>query len=170
MTPAARSAPSAPGTMGTESSEKLDDAQITTVLRAVNVAEIDQARTAVGKVRDPQVKEFAEMMIAQHGQAVKDIDALNTKLGFQQTDSQLATELGVKTTRVENQLTQTNDSSFDKLYMMNQLDEHREVLDTLDSRLVPQARHDEVKDILQTTRPVVQNHLQMAQKILDSMK
>jgi len=170
MTPAARSAPSAPGSLGSESSEKLDDPQITTIVRAVNVAEVDQARTAVGKVRDPQVKEFAEMMIAQHGQTVKDVDALNTKLGFQQSDSQLATELGVKSTRVETQLSQTDNASFDKLYITNQIDEHREVLETIDSRLVPQARHDEVKDLLQTMRPVVQHHLQMAQKILDSMK
>jgi putative membrane protein len=170
MSPAAREAPSAPGTLGSESSERLSDPQITTVLRAVNVGEVDQARTAVGKVQNDDVKKFAEMMIAQHGQAVKDIDALNTKLGFQPTDSQLGTELGVKATRVEQQLSQTSDASFDRLYIMHQIDEHRLVLDTIDSRLVPAARRDEVKDLLQTLRPVVADHLQMAQRILDSLK
>jgi len=170
MSPAARSAPSAPGTLGTESSERLSDPQITTVLRAVNVAEVDQARTAVGKVQNEEVKKFAEMMIAQHGQSVKDIDALNSKLGYQQTDSQLATELGVKSTQVGQKLSQTNDASIDRLYMLNQIDEHRQVLDTIDSRLVPAARRDEVKDLLQTMRPVVADHLQMAQRILDGLK
>jgi len=170
MSPAARSAPSAPGSLGSESSERLSEPQITTILRAVNVAEVDQARTAVGKVQSEEVKKFAETMIAHHGQAVKDIDALNTKLGYQQTDSQLATELGVKATRVEQQLSSTNDASIDRLYIMNQIDEHRLVLDTIDSRLVPAARRDEVKDLLQTMRPVVADHLQMAQRILDGMK
>jgi putative membrane protein len=170
MSPAARSAPSAPGTLGTEPSEQLSDPQITTVLRAVNVSEVDQARTAVGKVHNDDVKKFAETMIAHHGQTVKDIDALNTKLGFQQTDSQLATELGVKSTQVEQKLSQTNDASFDRLYIMGQIDAHRQVLDTIDSRLVPAARRDEVKDLLQTMRPVVADHLQMAQRILDGLK
>jgi len=170
MSPAARSAPSAPGTLGTESSERLSDPQITTVLRAVNVAEVDQARTAVGKVQNDEVKKFAEMMIAQHGQSVKDIDALNTKLGYQQTDSQLATELGVQSTQIGQKLSQTNDGSIDRLYILNQIDEHRQVLDTIDSRLVPAARRDEVKDLLQTLRPVIADHLQMAQRILDGMK
>jgi putative membrane protein len=170
MTPAAHSAPSAPGTLGSEATESLSDPQITTILRAVNVSEVDQARTAVGKVHDEEAKKFAEMMIAQHGQAVKDIDGLNTKLGFQQTDSQLATELGVKATRVEQQLSKTNDASFDRLYILGQIDQHRQVLDTIDSRLVPAARRDEVKDLLQTLRPVVADHLQMAQRILDGLK
>lgn len=170
MSPAARSAPSAPGTLGSESSERLSDAQITTIVRAVNVAEVDQARTAVGKVQNEDVKKFAETMIAHHGKTVKDVDELNTKLGYQQTDSQLATELGVKATQVEQKLSQTNDGSIDRLYIMNQIDEHRLVLDTIDSRLVPAARRDEVKDLLQTMRPVVADHLQMAQRILDGLK
>jgi len=100
MTPAARNSPSAPQVLGAESSEPLSDPQIVTVLRAVNVAEVDQARTAVGKVQNESVKKFAEMMIAQHGQASKNIDALDDKLGYAQTDSQLATELGVKLTEL----------------------------------------------------------------------
>lgn len=170
MTPAARNSPAAPGELGAEASESLNDAQIVTVLRAVNVAEVDQARTAVGKVHDDAVKKFAEMMIAQHGQAVKNIDALDNKLGYKETDSQLGTELGVKATRTEQQLSDAKDDSIDRLYMMSQVDAHRLALDTIDSRLVPAARHDDVKNLLQTTRPVVADHLVQAQQILDSLK
>ena len=73
-------------------------------------------------------------------------------------------------TQVEQKLSQTNDASVDRLYIMNQIDEHRLVLDTIDSRLVPAARRDEVKDLLQTMRPVVADHLQRAQRILDGLK
>lgn len=170
MTPAARNSPSAPQVLGAESSEPLSDPQIVTVLRAVNVAEVDQARTAVGKVQNESVKKFAEMMIAQHGQASKNIDALDDKLGYAQTDSQLATELGVKATQTEQQLSKANESSIDRLYIMGQIDTHRTVLDTIDTRLVPAARHDDVKSLLQTTRPVVAGHLETAQQILDTLK
>jgi putative membrane protein len=170
MTPAAHGSPSAPGTLGNESSEKLDDAQVVTVLRAVNVSEVDQARTVSGKVQDPSVKKFAEMMIAQHGQAVKDIDELSSKLGYKHEDSQLATELGVRATRMDQDLSQAEESRVDRLYIMDQIDAHRQALDTIDSRLVPAARHDDVKNLLQKMRPVVADHLQMAQQILASLK
>lgn len=170
MTPAAHGSPSAPGNLGSESSEKLDDAQVVSVLRAVNVAEVDQARTVSGKVQDPSVKKFAEMMIAQHGQAVKDIDDLTGKLGYNHEDSQLATELGIRATRMQQDLSQAEESRVDRLYIMDQIDAHRQVLDTIDSRLVPAARHDDVKNLLQKTRPVVADHLQMAEQILAQLK
>jgi len=169
MSPAARDAPSAPGELGAENSERLSDPQIVTVVRGANVAEVDQARIAVGKVKNDEVKNFAEMMIAQHGQAVKDIDALTSRLGYQATESQLSTELGVSTTQVANKLSTTNDDTFDRVYIMNQIDEHRKVLDTIDTRLVPAARNNDVKDLLQKQRPVVAEHLQIAQRILDSL-
>lgn len=168
--PAAHASPSAPGVIGSESSEQLTDPQIVTIVRAVNVAEVDQARTAMGKLSNEQVKKFAEMMIAQHGQAVKNIDALDDKLGYSSADSQLATELGVKATNTEQQLSQSKDSNIDKLYMMSQVDAHRTALETIDSRLVPAARHEDVKNLLSSTRPVVAGHLEQAQQILDTLK
>jgi len=170
MTPAAHGAPSAPGALGSESSERLDDAQVVTVLRAVNVAEVDQARTVSAKLQDPSVKKFAEMMIAQHGQAVKDIDDVASKLGYKHEDSQLATELGVKATRMNGDLSHAEESRVDRLYIMDQIDAHRQALDAIDTRLVPAARQDDVKNLLQKMRPVVAEHLQTAQEISASLK
>jgi putative membrane protein len=170
MTPAARSAPSAPGALGSESSERLADPQITTILRAINVAEVDQARMAVGKVHEQTVKRFAETMIAHHGQALKDIDALNTHLGFEGADSQLVQELRIKATNVEQTLSDINDSTFDKRYMLAQIDMHRAALDAIDSRLTPAAVRDDVKQLIASMRPRVADHLQMAQTIVSMLK
>jgi len=170
MTPASRSAPSAPDRLGNEPSEKLDDAQIASVLRAANAAEVDQAKMAVGKAQDPAVKNFAQTMIADHGQAVKDIDALDSRLGWPDADSQLATELRISATRLDNELSAINDQTFDKRYILGQIDEHRKVLDTIDTRLTPAAQRDELKQLITNMRPRVAHHLQMAQTILDSMK
>jgi putative membrane protein len=170
MTPASRSAPSAPDRLGNEPSEKLDDAQIASVLRAANAAEVDQAKVAVGKASDPAVKNFAQTMIADHGQAVKDIDELDSRLGWPDADSQLATELRISATRLDNDLAAINDQTFDKRYILGQIDEHRKVLDTIDTRLTPAAQRDELKQLITNMRPRVAHHLQMAQTILDSMK
>jgi putative membrane protein len=170
MTPAARTTPSAPAEPVSEPSERLADAQITTVLRAINVAEVDQARLAVGKVHEETVKRFAETMIAHHGQALKDIDALNTHLGFEPSESQLVHELRIKATNVDQQLSDINDSSFDKRYMLAQIDMHRAALDAIDRRLTPAAVRDDVKQLIASMRPRVADHLQMAQTIVSMLK
>jgi putative membrane protein len=169
-TPAARSAPSAPGQLGSEQSEALSDGQIAAVVRAINVAEIDQAKIAEGKAKEPSVKHFAETMIAHHAQAVKDVDELDAHLNLRPTDSQLVTELRVNATSVENKLSANDDPTFDKAYMMSQVDAHRQALDTIDSRLMPAVRSQDLRQMLETLRPRVANHLQMAQTILDTLK
>ncbi len=170
MVPASREAPSAPGQPGGETAERLDDAQILTVLRAVNVAEVDQAKLAVGKAREPSVKRFAETMIAHHGQAVKQVDDLDSRLGLPPSESQLVQELRVSATGVENRLSETNDASFDKAYMMSQVDMHRTALETIDTQLMRNVTRDQVKELLEGMRPKVANHLQMAQTILSMLQ
>jgi putative membrane protein len=168
--PADHASTSAPGTLGAEPSEALNDGQVSAVVRAINVGEIDQAKIAVNKAMDPNVKHFAETMIAQHAQAVKDLDELDTRLNIKPTDSQLATELRVNATSMENKLTANVDPSFDKEYIMGQIDAHRQALDTIDSRLMPAVQSQELRQMLEMLRPRVANHLQMAQTILDTLK
>jgi putative membrane protein len=170
MTPASRSAPSAPGNLGSEASERLDDAQVVTVLRAVNVAEVDQAKLAVGKAKEESVKRFAETMIAHHSQGVREIDDLDARLGLGASESQLVQELRVNATGVENRLSDINDATFDKAYMTSQVDMHRTALETIDTRLTPSAKREDVQRLIQGMRPKVEKHLQMAQTILSMLK
>lgn len=174
MAPASTPAPSTPAvdstTANANANKGLTDGQIAAVIRAANVAEIDQAKLAVGKARDAGVKHFAEMMIAQHGQAVRNVDELDTRLNLRPTESELMTELRVNATSVENGLSKNDDPSFDKQYMQSQIDAHRQLLDTIDARLTPAVRSEELREMLVNLRPRVADHLQMAQTILDSLK
>jgi putative membrane protein len=173
MTPASREASPTPSrttpTELDEPSERLDDAQILTILRAMNVAEVDQAKVAVGKAREPSVKRFAETMIAHHSQAVKQVDDLDARLGLTPSESPLVQELRVSATAVENRLGETNDASFDKTYMTSQVEMHRTALETIDSRLMRSVTRDQVKELIEGMRPKVANHLQMAQTILSML-
>ncbi len=174
QTPASTPATSTPSVAAdgqtAATNQGLSDGQIAAIVRAVNVAEIDEAKIAVGKAQDPGVKHFAEMMIAQHGQAVKDVDELDTRLNLRPTESQLMTELRVNATSVENRLSKNDETSFDKQYMQSQVVAHRQVLDTIDGRLMPAVRSEELREMLVNLRPRVADHLQMAQTILDTLK
>ncbi|HTQ04144.1 MAG TPA: DUF4142 domain-containing protein [Polyangiaceae bacterium] len=154
----------------TDASQGLSDGQIAAIVRAANIAEIDEGKIAALKAHDPAVKHFAEMMIAQHGQAVRDVDDLDTQLNLRPTESQLMTELRVNATSVENELGKNDGASFDKQYMRSQIDAHRQVLDTIDGQLMPAVRSEELREMLVNLRPRVADHLQMAQTIFDSLK
>ena len=170
MTPASRTAPSAPNRLGTEPSERLDDAQIITIASAVNSAEVDQAKIANGKARNPAVRTFAQTMMTDHGQAVKDIDELRTRLSLPESASQLSIELKASATRTGNDLTGIDDETFDKRYLLVQIDEHRQALDTINTRLIPAAQNNEVKKLLTDMRPIVSHHLEMAKSVLDGLR
>lgn len=148
----------------------LTDAQIVTALRTINTGEISEAKLAVQRAKDVGVEHFAKTMIAQHGQAVKDIDALEKKLGLSPTDSPLAKQLDATAHTTEQELARTSATSFDKVYMQDQITAHRAALDTIDTDLLPAASDDALRDALTAARATVAKHLGMAHTIFTTLK
>jgi putative membrane protein len=155
--------------LGANSTESLSDAQIAAIAGAINESEVEQAKIAIDETKNDAVKRFAETMIEHHSQAVKDVDELETRVGLEPADSRLLAQLRVEAKATEDKLDDTEDASFDKLYMTAQVDMHRKALDTLDGKLIPQARNAELKQLLQTLRPRIASHLEMARAILNTL-
>ncbi|HEY3500499.1 MAG TPA: DUF4142 domain-containing protein [Polyangiaceae bacterium] len=174
MTPASgavtdEQAASASG-LGANSTESLSDAQIVSVAGAVNEAEVDQAEIAVDKAQNDAVKRFAETMIAHHEQGKKDVEELASRADIDTKDSRLLAELRMDAKHTEDKLDDADkNASFDKLYMLGQVDMHRKALDALDSRLIPNARNAELKQLLQSMRERVASHLEMARAIVNTL-
>jgi putative membrane protein len=155
--------------LGANSVESLNDAQVAAVAGAINESEVAAAKIAVEKTKNAAVKRFAETMIAHHGQAVKDVDEFEARTGMEPQESRLLAQLRVEAKSTEEKLDDTDDASFDKLYMLGQVDEHRKALETLDGRLLPNARDLDLRRILQGMRPRVESHLEMARAILNTL-
>jgi putative membrane protein len=156
--------------LGANPVESLNDAQVLAVASAINKAEVEQAEIAVDKAKNEAVKRFAETMIAHHKQAISDLDDYEDKVDLEPQESRLLAEFRVEAKSVEDKLDDAeDDASFDRLYMLSQVDAHRRALDTLDSRLIPNARSLELRQRLQTLRPRVASHLEMARAILNTL-
>ena len=56
-------------------------------------------------------------------------------------------------------------ADLDRAYIDKQVEMHQHVLDKLDTVLIPQAKNDDLKTLLQNTRSAVADHLQHAQAI-----
>lgn len=142
---------------------KMTDAEILGVLSEVNHGEVSAAKLAAERSSTPGVDEFAQHMIHAHSEAqgkVLAVDSLepDTSGGLsrslqQQAEGELAKLQGLQ------------GAEFDRAYADSQAKMHQQVLDTIDSKLLPQATKPEVKTLLETLRPQVAEHLAQAQQL-----
>jgi len=143
----------------------LTDEQIAAVVDAANTGEIDQARLAQRKALNSRVKNFAKMMIADHGRAKAQQAELLHRLGVTQVETPRSAAVRDESKRTLQSLAQTTGPEFDRAYIDVQVNEHQHAVDTIDNELIPNARSSDLRASLLDFRPTVIQHLQQAQDI-----
>ncbi len=146
---------------GASHPEVLTDSQIAQITDDANSAEIEQAKLAESKAKDPRVKKFAERMVKHHGEA-KDKQA---KLNLKTDSSASARKLENDAKTTLSSLKATPDASFDRDYIAAQITEHQAVLDTINNQLLPNVKSADLKSYLNDIKPTVEMHLKSAQEI-----
>jgi putative membrane protein len=138
------------------------------VLFAANQGEIDQATVAYPKLVDASVRNFAQMMIDEHQRGLTNttnIMAANKIVAHDAAKD--AIELRDKSKQLVTNF-RTAQGNFDRNYMVAQVEEHQGLLDLLDNKMIPSSRGD-VLTLTQTTRFMVQQHLDRAKVILATL-
>jgi putative membrane protein len=143
----------------------LTDAQIAKILAAVDTAEIDQAKIAQKKSKNAGVKKFAAHLIQAHTKAKQKGTTLTKKAKLTPEDSDVSTELTGKTSATLESLKTADAASFDALYVSAQATQHEEVLNLVDSRLLPSVTHEDLKGFLGETRTMVESHVTEAKTL-----
>jgi len=144
------------------------DAQIAEVVDAANNGEMAQAREALSKAKSARVKQFAEHMITDHGQAERKLRTIDAKNHITPQDSAMSDKIKQNGDQVMLTLKASNGSDFDKAYIDAQVDQHQKVLDQID-RDIPQAQSADLIAYLKGVRTKVAGHLKMAQDIQASL-
>lgn len=135
------------------------------VLFAANRGEIDQADAAYPKLIDAGVRNFAQMMIDDHQKALTNttnIMAANKIVPHDAAKDAIALRDKSKEL-IPNFLAPKGNP--DRAYMSAQIEEHQQLLDLLDNKMIPSSRG-EVLTLMQTTRFTVEQHLERAKAIL----
>jgi putative membrane protein len=143
----------------------LTDQQILQVLHTANAGEIEQAKIAQHKSKNTQVKHFASMMVKDHTDADRKGQDVASKLNDKPTPSSTNTKLENDARQMTSSMSTRTGADFDQAYMDAQIKEHQQLLDLIDTQLLPGAKAADVKNVVQTVRPKVQSHLQEAQDI-----
>jgi putative membrane protein len=146
------------------------DDQILQIMHVTNLGERDAAQLAQTKGKDPRVKLFAGMMLREHGDADTKAFDLTRRLKLTLADSTLSTQLGNDSHVTAEQLRSLNSGDdFDRTYLTGQIKAHQTVLDTIDQKLLPNAKSAEVREFLGSTRSKVEAHLHEAESLQRSL-
>jgi putative membrane protein len=147
----------------------LSDANIFYILDQANAGDSSSGVVAVKKGTNSQVREFGRMMIRDHHMLRKQGQDLAKRLVIQPAvpanDSSL--------TKQNNTLAMlegvAKGKDFDKAYIDNEVEVHRQVLQTAITAMNA-TQNSELKNLIQKAAPVIQAHLDKAQAIQKNLQ
>ena len=147
-----------------------DDAQIAAIVVTANQVDIDAGKLAADKSSSAEVRAFAQQMVTDHtavnGQATKLVTRLEV------TPVQSATSESLKAGGDQNlaALHKLDGPQFDKAYVDHEVVYHEQVIEALDTTLIPNASNAELKDLLVKVRPAFVAHLGHARHLQATLK
>lgn len=147
----------------------LTDAQIAKVLETVDSGEIEQAKIAQKKSKNPKVKKYAAQMIQQHTKSKQKSTKLTKKANITPEDSPVAAQLTGQATEQLETLKNADAKSIDSIYMEGQAQQHQAVLDLVNAQLLPAASHDDLKSLLAEMKAMVEHHASSAKELQASL-
>lgn len=145
--------------------ENLSDGQIVQVVQTANNADIAGGRLAESKAVHPDVRKFAREMVKDHSAANSDVMAVAKKNALSASNSDISGSLRRIADTDSARLKGLSGADFDKQYMEHEVSFHQDVLKTIDQTLIPNAKNEELKNLIMKIRPTIQGHLDEAKSI-----
>ena len=162
--PAAATTPAAGETTSTWT-----DANVVDVITVANQGEIDYSQLGVEKATNPSVKQFAQLMVKDHGTMLDGVKSLATKLNLTPAPNDKVSDLQKENQKDISDLNgKTVGKDFDKEFMEEQVDMHQETLDLLND-LDGKTTNADLKAAIAEAKPKVQAHLDQAKAIKDKV-
>ncbi|HEX5110843.1 MAG TPA: DUF4142 domain-containing protein [Vicinamibacterales bacterium] len=128
------------------------------------LAEVEIARLAAQKATSPEVKQFAQRLVDDHGKA-------NAKLSAIAAQKSIATPTAVegKGKKSLDKLSKASTEDFDRTFMKMMVDNHKKGVSNY-KKVAESATDSEVKAYASETLPTLEDHLRIAQQISDSQR
>jgi putative membrane protein len=155
----------APAAAQTAAAAAPTDAQIAAIVVAANQVDIDAAKVAKSHAKNPDVKSFAETMVRDHEAVNKQATALAKKLKLKPEPNPTSKALLKGGKENVAALKKLKGAEFDKAYIDHEVAYHQQVLDAINSTLLPNAKNPELKALIEKATPTFQEHLDHAKQL-----
>jgi len=141
-----------------------DDAKFAMAAANGGMAEVALGTLAQQKASSAKVKDFGAMMVSDHSKANDELKALAKSKGITLPDS-----IDSKEQQVKNDLSAKSGAGFDKAYVSNMIDDHKEDIKEFEDA-AKNLKDADLKAFAVKTLPTLKMHLDAIQKIHDGMK
>jgi putative membrane protein len=147
----------------------LSDANIAWILDAANLSDSTWGAIAATKGTSAQVRDFGKRMVRDH-HALR-IQGLDLAKKLSITPAPAADDSSVAVLRHANDMLNNTPkgNDFDKAYIDHEIDYHKTVLQAATTAMSA-AQNAELKNLIQKAAPLIQAHLDLAEKIQKGMK
>jgi putative membrane protein len=150
--------------------DKPSDAQIAHIAYTGGSIDIKNAKLALTKSKNADVRAFANDMLRDHTAVNDKALALVKKLHVTPKDNATSKSLVKQQDDERAKLSKLSGAAFDKAYIDNEVAFHKTVIGALETTLIPSAQNAELKNLLQTGVKIFQGHEQHAEQLASSLK
>jgi len=142
-----------------ERTERLSDQQFVMLASAMDLAEIKLGKIALKNASRPEVKQFAEKMIADHTKSSMELLKVAGKKGLQP-----AQQPDNKHQALASEMATLKGAAFDRAYLKHMVMDHKMAVALFDAQ-ARQGEDQDLKAFAADTLPVVRRHLKMAEEL-----
>jgi putative membrane protein len=142
------------------------DGQVAHVLIAAGTLDSAAGANAMVRASKAEVRAFAERMVNEHGAMNRRVRELAARLNVTPEPSAISASLE-KFVPVDS--AQADPAAYDKAYIQRAVDMHRQLLETIDTSLLPRAASSELRNLVQEARTSVTDHLRRAEELMRSI-
>jgi putative membrane protein len=150
--------------------DKPSDAQIAHIAYTGGSIDIENAKLALTKSKNADVRAFADDMVRDHKAVNDKALALVKKLHVTPEDNATSKSLVKQQDEERAKLGKLSDAAFDKAYVDNEVAFHKTVIGALEKTLIPSTQNAELKDLLQTGVKIFKDHEQHAEHLASTLK
>jgi putative membrane protein len=158
----AAAAPAFAQSQSKKGSVSKQDQQYFRDIAQANMAEVQAGKVAQQQASNPQVKEFAEHMVQDHGRMIQEQEQMAGAKGVQMPKQPKKEQQAAL-----DKLKKAEGAQFDKAYMSQMVKDHEKALKTV-QQAAKNAKDPQVKQMAQKAEPDIEKHLQMAKQLSDS--
>lgn len=143
----------------------LTDPNIAAMVLAANNTDISYARLVPARAERADVKEFGQRMLTDHTGVNGLVNDLLTKLNLAPMDNAASLDFRDESADRRDAMRDLSGYVFDSTYIENEVTYHTKFLASIDSVLIPAAKHPDLRNLLTAVRPAVAAHLAHAEQV-----
>lgn len=146
-----------------------NQSQAAQVLLTANGAEIREAKVAVDRASEPDVKAFAEEIVRDHTAARDRLKGIIEKNGIEPEVTPTSDRIKFDSDSAMNHLSQMTESMFDRAFVTRQINVHKSLLSLIDQEIVPVVVDADLRREVGKERAAMQQHLEHAEDIMERL-